>query len=216
MIAIDVGANVGYHALTASRCVGANGRVIAFEPNPRLFALLRDALPVNEIANVTLLPYAASDRECEIELIVSPDNMGGGAVALPDFDRDPNLRGYERHKAITKRLDDVVAPSDAVGLIRSDAEGCDLAVLMGARRMLETSPNVAAIVEWGAFHMPSYYDVREGVARLSALGFSFWRIEKDARLGPISATQLPTQGLCDLLIMRPGAMPAAIQARRAG
>ena len=33
-VAVDVGANVGAHTLTLSRLAGANGRIVAFEPNP--------------------------------------------------------------------------------------------------------------------------------------------------------------------------------------
>lgn len=37
---IDVGANVGNHTLFFSQCVGANGRVLAFEPQRFLFQIL--------------------------------------------------------------------------------------------------------------------------------------------------------------------------------
>src|ERR1035437_4240958 len=34
MTVLDVGANIGYHTVLASRLVGPKGRVLAFEPDP--------------------------------------------------------------------------------------------------------------------------------------------------------------------------------------
>ncbi len=40
-VAVDVGANIGVHALTLARIVGSTGSVIAFEPNPAARNLLQ-------------------------------------------------------------------------------------------------------------------------------------------------------------------------------
>ena len=41
MIALDIGANVGYYTRLLSTLVGSSGHVLAFEPHPRSFTLLR-------------------------------------------------------------------------------------------------------------------------------------------------------------------------------
>ena len=58
---------------------------------------------------------------------------------------------------------------------------------MGARRILEGSPNIAAIAEWGQYNMPYYFGVSEGVSCLANLGFSFWG---DGRLALLQAKQM--------------------------
>jgi hypothetical protein len=35
MTVVDAGANAGLYSMLASRCVGASGRVVSFEPSPR-------------------------------------------------------------------------------------------------------------------------------------------------------------------------------------
>lgn len=51
---LDVGAHVGYFTLVAARALAGRGRVHAFEPVPRSFALLRKNVEGNELDNVVL------------------------------------------------------------------------------------------------------------------------------------------------------------------
>src|ERR671930_32338 len=46
MVAVDVGANVGYYTLIAARIVGSGGRVFAFEPDPRTLSALETNVAV--------------------------------------------------------------------------------------------------------------------------------------------------------------------------
>jgi FkbM family methyltransferase len=61
-VVLDVGAWIGPYALVASRRVGPEGRVFAFEPNPASRALLEANVERNEATNVTVIPHAVSDR----------------------------------------------------------------------------------------------------------------------------------------------------------
>lgn len=54
-VALDVGANVGYHAVTMARRVGPTGRVVALEPDPFNFQLLPANLRLNGVSNVCAL-----------------------------------------------------------------------------------------------------------------------------------------------------------------
>src|SRR5438874_622354 len=59
---VDVGANQGIFTLLFSRLVGRDGRVIALEPAPELFAVLDDNCRRNAADNVTRLSSAAGER----------------------------------------------------------------------------------------------------------------------------------------------------------
>jgi len=50
-VVFDLGANVGFYTLLASRLVGKAGRVFAFEPSPRNVWYLRRHLQINAIKN---------------------------------------------------------------------------------------------------------------------------------------------------------------------
>jgi predicted O-methyltransferase YrrM len=51
-VAIDVGANIGAHTLTMAKCVGPQGRVLAFEPNPLVRQVMVRNLALNGITQV--------------------------------------------------------------------------------------------------------------------------------------------------------------------
>ncbi len=57
---VDVGANWGYFSLMAAHRVGSNGRVIAVEPDPRLYGALAANVARNSLSNVTRLSIAAA------------------------------------------------------------------------------------------------------------------------------------------------------------
>ena len=135
---IDVGANLGFLALTASRAVGFEGRVLAFEPNPTLAARLTRALRVNEIDNVTVFEHALGS----VDALATLDIGSHSGTA--------NLRGAEPG-AITvnvRRGDSVVTDlqSDTWVLAKLDVEGYELRVLQGFTSLIQR-PRTGFLVE---------------------------------------------------------------------
>ncbi|MEM2240339.1 MAG: FkbM family methyltransferase [Candidatus Bathyarchaeia archaeon] len=70
-IVADVGANVGWYTLIASRKVGPKGKVLAIEPEPRNFQTLCKNIHDNRLKNVIPLRIALSDRDSYIPLKIS-------------------------------------------------------------------------------------------------------------------------------------------------
>jgi 2-polyprenyl-3-methyl-5-hydroxy-6-metoxy-1,4-benzoquinol methylase len=56
---VDVGANQGIYTLSISRQAG-DGKVFAFEPDPKLFATLKSNVERNSVQNVVLFNAAAA------------------------------------------------------------------------------------------------------------------------------------------------------------
>ena len=79
---VDVGANWGYFTLAAAHWVGAGGRVIAFEPEPRLFALLTSNLEANRLDFVRAYRTAAA--------------AGSGRIGFTAFQADSDNWGQSR------------------------------------------------------------------------------------------------------------------------
>src|SRR5215467_1853209 len=64
-IVYDVGANLGYVALSLSKQVGPSGKVAAFEPVPQNLRFLRENIESNQLANIEVFDVAVSDTEGE-------------------------------------------------------------------------------------------------------------------------------------------------------
>jgi hypothetical protein len=62
-LVVDVGANWGAHTLYLSQLVGSEGKVIAVECFPPVFAELEWHLVANRCKNVTPIRVALSDRD---------------------------------------------------------------------------------------------------------------------------------------------------------
>lgn len=79
---LDIGANIGYYSLMASRLVGESGRVYAFEPIPENAHKILAAVQLNGIRNIYVNQSAVGESAGELVL------HGGGAWQLRwGFDR---------------------------------------------------------------------------------------------------------------------------------
>lgn len=121
---VDVGANIGVMSFDAARLVGPEGRVIAFEPEPRNLALLLRGVQANGFAHVTALGVALSDAA----RIVSMTGNANGSVVAPDA-------GLGLVQALPG--DDVLLAQPRIDMIKLDIEGHEPAALRGLRRTLQ-------------------------------------------------------------------------------
>jgi len=125
--ALDIGANRG---IWAHEMAEVCGQVWAFEPNPKLFAVLKAAAG----RTVACRAEALSDAVGEAELLI-PGEAGRysnqGASLNPDKVGD---RAHMRVRVTTARLDDLDPPQ--TGFMKIDVEGHERAVLEGARGLI--------------------------------------------------------------------------------
>ncbi|OHB71787.1 MAG: hypothetical protein A2V70_04570 [Planctomycetes bacterium RBG_13_63_9] len=130
--AFDIGAHLGVHTVWLSRLVGAAGRVCAFEPNPAVLAPLHRT--VERLDNVSLHPFALSDRSGRCDLFVPGDES---MASLADWTNGEH--GNIRKVSATSRcIDDLVEDQTIPqpNFIKCDVEGGELAVFRGARNTL--------------------------------------------------------------------------------
>jgi FkbM family methyltransferase len=130
---VDVGANWGYFTLAASHWVGPSGRILAFEPEPRLFKLLRMNIALNGLEHVQTRRLAVADRSRRLPFTAftdSGDNWGRSQAAAFGTPAD--------FVADAAALDDVLDSSgiDRVKLAKIDIEGGEWAALAGMDRGL--------------------------------------------------------------------------------
>jgi FkbM family methyltransferase len=132
---VDVGANVGYLTSLAAVRAGRYGRVIAVEPHPAVFELLRSNVESwsGDLAAVELRQLALTDHSGTGTIVAGPlfeQNMGLAKLGEGDAD------GRLSHEVELGRLDELVGDTE-VGLLKVDVEGHETEVLGGAGQLLE-------------------------------------------------------------------------------
>jgi FkbM family methyltransferase len=147
---VDVGANIGNHSVYFSRICGAEW-VLPLEPNPDLLPELRANLEANhcDAADLTYLGIAAGAERGRLRLQLDPvdaaiRNRGGMRLVAG--------HGEAESPVEVVPLDEIVA--ERVDLIKIDVEGMGIAVLEGARTLIERHRPLIYI-EVGVEEMPA-------------------------------------------------------------
>ena len=132
---VDVGANWGYFTLIAAGLLSRGGRVLALEPDPRMFDLLERNVGLNGFAQVEPVRVAAGRTAASQILEGFADGTGNRGVsrirgAAPVDSASPAFT------VDTVTVDALVARREwqHVDLIKIDVEGAEDAVLAGMRR----------------------------------------------------------------------------------
>ena len=129
-VVYDVGANIGLFSVPFSKGVGAEGRVICFEPNPICVSFLRANLEVNGCANASIVPLALTAGSQQVSFTL---NFGNSLLGLTD------ISGFFRQKAgqeisVEGRALDELRESfrlPAPKLVKMDVEGAEGAAIHG-------------------------------------------------------------------------------------
>jgi FkbM family methyltransferase len=129
----DVGANVGFYSLIASRLAK---RVVAFEPLPHNCAALNRNLALNNVSNVTLVETAIADHVGRTDL-ATHDEL---TFAKIDTSQDTSFQQTATpHAVVTvdvSTLDEQLELYPGPQLLKLDVEGAEVAALRGATRLL--------------------------------------------------------------------------------
>jgi FkbM family methyltransferase len=144
---VEVGANVGTETVGYSDVVGAGGTVVAFEPLPSNRAAVERLLTTLRHPNVTLLPYALSDRNTTTSFAVPPTSMsqGTGHLLGAEEQRTETAIYYyesvemEVIEVLCRMLDEFEDMARGVDLLVADVEGAEVALLRGGHRVIEAN-----------------------------------------------------------------------------
>jgi FkbM family methyltransferase len=140
---IDVGAYIGTHTLAFARFVGSKGTVVAIEPQPDTFAVLKKNIIANRAKNIILHNAAAADRVGFINYqpinIARQESFGSASLAqiLGPIEHEwapAKSNHLARAKTPLITIDSLGLQSCA--LLKIDAEYAEHLVLKGAQRTL--------------------------------------------------------------------------------
>jgi FkbM family methyltransferase len=125
-VVADIGAFVGLYTVAVAQRVGPEGRVVAFEPDPANFALLRAQVALNRLEDRIELVQAA---------VSEVDGQGGFAAGRGLESRLATADTPEVKLVELRRLDTVFAER-RLDLLKIDVEGFEEAVIRGGSGLL--------------------------------------------------------------------------------
>lgn len=183
MVAADIGANLGYFTLLMADLVGPQGRVVAFEPNVQVTALLRRSLHANGFEDrVTIAPDPLGRTSGErVNLYFNPEQAGGAFVTSGERD------DFSVGVAMTTRRFDDHPDAMRVAFAKIDAEGSEEAIWAGMAGSLAGAALRTVVMEYCGCR---YSDPPGFVAAMTAHGFTLALLEPDRGIVPVTAEQL--------------------------
>jgi FkbM family methyltransferase len=198
-VAWDVGANLGYFSVLMADAVGSGGRVIAFEPNPRLALLAARNLAMNGMSAWS-----------EVRRAAVAARSGGTLRLRADFSDPKNGRvvdpgaGLELAEDVlevaapTTRLDDV--EPGRVDFIKIDVEGAEEAVWAGMQGTLDRNPGVTLLLEFNAARC------REPARLVAEIAgrFPLRELRLDGRVVPVEANAMFDRTEDTMLVLTKG------------
>jgi FkbM family methyltransferase len=134
MTAIDVGANAGVYTFSAATRVGSAGKVIAIEPFPVCVSYLKETCRINQFNWVRVYGAAASDRMGKTRLLIQEASELNEVIT--DEQVALSIEQYIEVPCLT--LDSLIEQEEieSVDFIKLDAEGHEIKVLLGSKRLL--------------------------------------------------------------------------------
>jgi FkbM family methyltransferase len=142
MTVVDVGANIGLYSLFLAGLVGPQGRVIAFEPDPDLVALLRANCTANGVGNVEA-HHAALGSKAD-RLMLQRLTINSGENHLGSKGRE----AFRRPVEVDVAAFDALLPGSRPDFVKIDVQGWELNVLRGMEATLRESNPVVFVEFW--------------------------------------------------------------------
>jgi FkbM family methyltransferase len=206
---IELGANIGYHTALMAKSVSPGGRIYAYEANSAVYDLAKFSLRMNDLSDIVEMKnIGISDKTGEAFLHCDrPDNLsllrtniGTAHITLAEGQSNNN----SAKKIKVTSLDEDLPDLKNVDWLRMDIEGSELLAIHGAKRIIESSPNIKIVMEWAPFMLENFGNVSDFIDLLHNYGFTFYNIEDNGDLGDVmsKAELLKKNNLMDLVLIR--------------
>jgi FkbM family methyltransferase len=162
----DIGAHTGLYSVLLGKALGAEGAIVAFEPERENYAHLVENLELNQLTTVRAVPKALGDHSGEATLylgkvgnlsMVPPDAADMQAETIEVVNGDRFVQG--------NRL-------PAPRLVKIDVEGYEYAVLQGLRQTLSDPCCELICCEIHPTMLPAGVAPEEVLSLIQSFGFA--------------------------------------------
>lgn len=175
---IDVGANVGYYSVLASRLVGDGGNVVTVEASPVFHRRLLQHAQLNDCRNIRAVNAAVSDSRKKLTFILASSKNTGATSIVPY--EGPAESTFEIE---ARPLPELLKPAELTNarVIKIDVEGAEGGVVRGLAPMLDKlRSDVEITVEVTPSRMEQLGDsATELVETMREHGFYAYRLAND-------------------------------------
>jgi len=200
---VDAGANFGWYSLVAAHARAR--KIVAYEPNPEIFDLLRQTMNVNGI-QAELHKEAVGDENTKLPLVFHRELMGSSSVQLS---KGPNDLGKEHVVVPVSKLDDKFdelfkrEPSlrAATLVLKVDVEGFEPRAILGASETLKAHENCTAFVEYHA-DPEGEGKLQEMLTFFEETGYRMGHVTRESKVVPLGRNELSSLQDADMLCFR--------------
>ncbi len=182
---LDLGANIGYFSLLASKLVGDGGKVFAFEPETKNFFYLKKNIEVNGYKNIFPFQKAVSNQNGITKLFFCEYDSGHHTINQCEG-VDVYSHGRPTVNQATEiemvKLDDFLADKTThVDVIKMDIEGAEALAVDGLKGILTNNREIIFLMEFFPLFIEKMGSSPEALFKMlkEELGFNIWVIGHD-------------------------------------
>ncbi|MQR94338.1 FkbM family methyltransferase [Fictibacillus phosphorivorans] len=170
---LDVGANIGYHALHAAS-LNSNIDCICFEPHPKIFEQLQQNISINSFSNVSAHQLAVGNSAGHINFHMQNRNTYNRGMSAIDY-YDGIGTDYTTVQVPTTTLDAFLdlETKSKVKLIKIDTQGHEYQVIQGALGLIDISQPVITL-EHHNNDTKSIHDISKLLPSYEIYKVNFW------------------------------------------
>lgn len=184
---VDIGANHGYFSLLMADLVGASGRVLAIEPNPKVSELLALNLEVNGFQDFsTVVQKAITDADDARLNLVFPQKRALNAIITAEKASSSD----DAFEVETATLDQLTKNWERVDFVKIDAEGAEDSIWRGMRETVSKNPNITIVME---FNNSRYTNPRKFLEDIISAGFPLRHVGYDSQIVNLTLEQCLTE-----------------------
>jgi FkbM family methyltransferase len=179
---IEIGAHIGYETLYMAEKVKENKRVIAFEPSPKTFLLLKENC--EQFHNIETIEKALSDKTETQELLTfnlfSAWNTLGNKARFPRFFE--TVLSPEKSVVEKTTLDDFISRRDDIkpSFIKIDVENFEYQVLKGGYNTIKKFKPIIAF-EGGDLNRDERYSTKQILKLLEGYNYKAYIYNKEIK-----------------------------------
>ncbi|HIP69969.1 MAG TPA: FkbM family methyltransferase [Anaerolineae bacterium] len=201
-IFIDVGANIGLMSLLAATCIGKEGCVYAFEPEPHTYSLLQNNISMNSIQNILTFNIGLGATQGAQEIYNNQEDNRGTSSFIKH-----SSEAVKTAEVPITTLDDFVIENQirSIRMMKVDVEGWEMEVLQGAQTLLSSPQAPIVCIEYNTNfpHHEAIYNflISVNTYQTYILSHANWRVSQLVQIQ--SLNDMPHTGSPNLYCLLP-------------